>query len=389
MAGLLEGIRIVDLTRIVSGPHCTMMLAEMGAEVIKIEKPLTGDDNRQNGPWKDDDSLLFSACNISKKGISLDLRSDEGKEILIKLIEKSDVLVENFRPGTMKKMGFDYERVKRINPQIIMAAISGFGQTGPYRDRICFDGIAQAMGGLIDSIWESGGVRCTTGGNLADVFTGVHAALAIGMALYNREKTQKGTYIDIDMVSTILSLFSAKVANYTANGIVHTNIGYGPVANYKTTDGYVRIDATTAAIFKRLQAIIPDPILKDPKYMNVKERLADNDLLVGIIQKWIDGKTTAEVDKVFNEAGIAIGVIQDIEMISHDVHLNERQQLISVPVNEQGEELPFSAIPFRFSSHAMKYDKAPSIGEHNEEIFKNLLQMSEDELEQLRLKKVI
>jgi len=231
MPSLLEGIRVIDLTRYVSGPHCTMMLAEMGAEVIKVEKPGTGDDNRVNGPWKDDQSLLYVSCNLSKKGVSLELRTEAGKDILRKLIAKADVLVENFRPGTMSAMGFDYEQVKEINPRIIMASISGFGQTGPYRDKVCFDGIAQAMGGLIDSVWESGGVRCTTGGNLGDVFAGTYAAMAIGMALYNREKTSQGTYIDIDMVSAILSLFSAKIANFAANGVVHTPLGYGPVAN--------------------------------------------------------------------------------------------------------------------------------------------------------------
>ena len=205
MSSLLDGIRVIDLTRYVSGPHCTMMLAEMGAEVIKIEKPGSGDDNRQNGPWVGDQSLLYVSCNMSKKGISLNLRSSEGKDILSKLIVKADVLVENFRPGTMEEMGLGYDRVKEINPRIIMASISGFGQTGPNRDKTCFDGIAQAMGGLIDSVWESGGVRCTTGGNLGDVFAGTYAAMAIGMALFNRESSEglldsiKGANSDSDL----------------------------------------------------------------------------------------------------------------------------------------------------------------------------------------------
>ncbi|MDR3561329.1 MAG: CoA transferase [Negativicutes bacterium] len=388
MPSLLEGIRVIDLTRYVSGPHCTMMLAQMGAEVIKVEKPGTGDDNRVNGPWKDDQSLLYISCNLSKKGISLELRTEEGKEILRKLITKADVLVENFRPGTMSAMGFDYDQVKEINPRIIMASISGFGQTGPYRDKVCFDGIAQAMGGLIDSVWESGGVRCTTGGNLGDVFAGSYAAMAIGMALYNREKTNQGTYIDIDMVSSILSLFSAKIANFAANGIVHTPIGYGPVANYETTDGHVRIDATTAAIFNRLQRIIPDPLFKDPKYMDVKTRLADNSLLVGAIQKWVDGKSTAEVEKVFTAAGIPIGIIQDAKMICNDPHLNAREQLVPVSI-AAGEELPFCGMPFRTSSHEMKYEKAPAIGEDNAEIYKGLLNISEEDYRKLLAQKII
>lgn len=388
MPGLLDGIRVIDLTRYVSGPHCTMMLAEMGAEVIKVEKPGTGDDNRVNGPWKDDQSLLYISCNLSKKGISLDLRTAEGKDILKKLIAQSDVLVENFRPGTMAAMGLDYDRVKAINPRIIMASISGFGQTGPYRDKTCFDGIAQAMGGLIDSVWESGGVRCTTGGNLGDVFSGTYAAVAIGMALYNREKTKRGMYIDIDMVSSILSLFSAKIANFAANGIVHTPIGYGPVANYKTSDGYVRIDATTAAVFSRLQTIIPEPIFQNPKYMDVKARLADNDLLVGAIQKWVDGKSTAEIDKVFSDAGIPIGIIQDAKMIYNDPHLQERAQLVPVGITAQ-EELAFCALPFRVSSCEMKYEKAPDIGEHNEEIYRGLLNMSAERYRELQAKKII
>ena len=388
MSSLLDGIRVIDLTRYVSGPHCTMMLAEMGAEVIKIEKPGSGDDNRQNGPWVGDQSLLYVSCNMSKKGISLNLRSSEGKDILSKLIVKADVLVENFRPGTMEEMGLGYDRVKEINPRIIMASISGFGQTGPNRDKTCFDGIAQAMGGLIDSVWESGGVRCTTGGNLGDVFAGTYAAMAIGMALFNREKTNQGTFIDIDMVSSILTLFSAKVANYSANGIVHAPIGYGPVANYKTTDGYVRIDATTATVFSRLQTIIPDSIFREPKYKDTKTRLADNDLLIRKIQQWIDGKSTSEVEAAFNDAGIPIGVIQDSQMIYNDPHLKARQQLVPVTISP-GEQAMFCALPFRTASHDMRYEKAPAIGENNEEIFKRFLGLTEKEYLKLKKKNII
>ncbi len=389
MAKLLEGIRVLDLTRYVSGPYCAMLLAQMGAEVIKIEKPGVGEDNRVNGPWKNGESLLFASYNLSKESLTLDTRSKEGLEILKELIKKSDVLIENYRPGTMEKMGLGFEEIHKINPKLILASISGFGQSGPYRERVCFDGIAQAMGGMIDSVFVSGGVRCTTGGNLGDVFGGVYCAVAIGMALYRRSVSGEGMHIDTDMYSSMLSLFSAKLADYKANGVIHAPMGYGPVANYKTSDGWVRIDAGTAAIFYRLATFIDNPVLLDPKYKEVKNRLEDNDLIVGIIQDWIGQKDTAEVVDTFNKAGIPIGVINDISMIYNDEHLRERNQIVNVHMDRVGEDIPYFAMPFRVGGMDMVYKDAPAVGENNADILGGILGYDKAKIDELAEKKII
>ena len=389
MMKLLEGVKVLDLTRFVSGPVCTMMLAEMGARVIKVERPTSPDENRELGPYKDGASLLYTSYNLSKEAIAVDTRKPEGIAILKELVKEVDVITENFRPGVMDKMGLSWETVHAINPRVIMASISGFGQDGPYRDRVCFDGIAQAMGGLIDSVYTSGGVRCTTGGNLGDVFTGVYCMGAISTALYNRSVTGQGMRIDVDMMSSILSLFSSKVADYEMNGVIHAPLGYAPVANYQTSDGWVRIDATSAGIFKRLAALIGDERLMDDKYMDAVTRVNEKDFLIEVIGQWVGGRSTKERCDILETAGIPVGVINDVKMICEDPHLKARQQIVPVYMDEIGREVPYVAMPFRVEGMEMVYKNAPAIGQDTERILADMLGYDKEKIAALREQGII
>ena len=215
MKGILNGVRVVDLTRYISGPFCGMLLADMGAEVIKVEKPGEGEISRTVGPWKNDVSLFFVTCNRNKKSVTADIRKPEGMAILKKLIAESDVLLENFRAGMMEKIGLGYEEVKKINPKIIMVSVSGFGQGGPWRDRPAFDGIISAVSGV--TRMEDGHVERSKGA-IHDHMAGMYAMMGTMLALYDRERTGKGQYVDVAMIASSTMVRSDAIANAYLNG---------------------------------------------------------------------------------------------------------------------------------------------------------------------------
>jgi crotonobetainyl-CoA:carnitine CoA-transferase CaiB-like acyl-CoA transferase len=244
MKKILEGIRVLDMGRIISAPYCTMLMADMGAEVIKVEKEGAGDDMRTMAPFD------FPAMNRNKKSVTIQFRSEEGKELLRGLIGKSDVIVENFRPGTMEKMGFGYEEVKKINPGIIMASISGFGQTGPYRERAAFDSIIQAMSGIMSVTGTKKSGPARIGAPMLDHISGLFTLSGILLALYDREKTGEGQYIDVSMLDGAVPMLFTHIPNYSALGIIagteDTNAPTAvPSGTYAAKDGLIYINGGT------------------------------------------------------------------------------------------------------------------------------------------------
>ena len=396
MEGILKGIRILDLGRFISAPFCGMLLADMGAEVIKIERVGAGEDGRRLGPYKDGISVYVTAFNRNKKGITLNFRTDEGKEIFRKLIEKSDVIIENFRPGTMAKMGFDYETCKAINPRIIMSSISGFGQEGRYSHKAAFDGIAAAMSGMYAINFTESGPR-PTGIPLGDHISGIYNALAIMMALYDRERTGQGQLIDTAMVDCLFSVFETRLPGFALNGVdigVVPKYGTGdplacPSNVYRCKDGYVCLHAGTDPNYKRFAEVTGDEGLMQEKYLKIEERMADYFTVDKLTADWFAGQTVEDADRLLTEAGVPCGIVFNLKRILEDPNSKEREMVVYTEVPGLGA-VPFVGNPLKLKTRPIENrERAPLIGEHTDEILKTLAGIREEELAVFREKGVI
>lgn len=396
MEGILKGIRILDLGRFISAPFCGMLLADMGAEVIKIERVGAGEDGRRLGPYKDGISVYVTAFNRNKKGITLNFRTDEGKEIFRKLIEKSDVIIENFRPGTMAKMGFDYETCKAINPRIILSSISGFGQEGRYSHKAAFDGIAAAMSGMYAINFTESGPR-PTGIPLGDHISGIYNALAIMMALYDRERTGQGQLIDTAMVDCLFSIFETRLPGFALNGVdigVVPKYGTGdplacPSNVYRCKDGYVCLHAGTDPNYKRFAEVTGDEGLMQEKYLKIEERMADYFTVDKLTADWFAGQTVEDADRLLTEAGVPCGIVFNLKRILEDPNSKEREMVVYTEVPGLGA-VPFVGNPLKLKTRPIENrERAPLIGEHTDEILKTLAGIREEELAVFREKGVI
>ncbi len=396
MEGILKGIRVLDLGRFISAPFCGMLLADMGAEVIKIERVGAGEDGRRLGPYKDGISVYVTAFNRNKKGITLNFRTDEGKEIFRRLVEKSDVIIENFRPGTMAKMGFDYETCKSINPQIIMSSISGFGQNGRYSHKAAFDGIAAAMSGMYAINFTESGPR-PTGIPLGDHISGIYNALAIMMALYDRERTGQGQLIDTAMVDCLFSVFETRLPGFALNGVdigVVPKYGTGdplacPSNVYRCKDGYVCLHAGTDPNYKRFAEVTGDAGLMQEKYLKIEERMADYFTVDKLTADWFAKQTVEEADRLLTEAGVPCGIVFNLKRILEDPNSTEREMVVYTEVPGLGS-VPFVGNPLKLKTRPIENrERAPLIGEHTDEILKTLAGMEDTELAELREKGVI
>lgn len=395
--GILEGVRVLDLGRFISCPFCGMLLADMGADVIKIERVGVGEDGRRLGPYKDGVSVYVTAFNRNKRGMTINFRTDEGKALFRRLIAQSDVLIENFRPGTMAAMGFSYEEVEKINPKMIMASISGFGQQGRYRNRAAFDGIASAMSGLTAINYTPAGPR-PTGLPLGDHIAGLYNAYAVMLALYDRMNTGKGQYIDTAMVDSVFSFFETRLPGYALNG---TNIGCvspydtgDPLACpsniYRCADGqWICLHAGTDPNYKRFAQVTGSPELLQEKYARIETRMAEYETVDRLTAQWFATKTAEEADGLLNEAGIPVGIVCDLKRILEDPNSLEREMVVYTEVPGLGK-VPFVGDPVKLATRPIENrDRAPLIGEHNAEILGGLLGMEQAEIEDLQKKGVI
>ena len=396
MEGILKGIRILDFGQFIAAPFCGMLLADMGAEVIKIERVGTGEDGRRLGPYKDGVSVYITAFNRNKKGITLDLHSGPGKKILEELIGKSDVIIENFRPGTMAKLGFDYETCKKINSRIIMSSISGFGQEGRYRNKAAMDGIASAMSGLHAINYTKTGPR-PTGLPLGDHTAGVYNALAIVLALYDRERTGQGQRIDTAMLDCLFSFFETRLPGFAVNG---TDIGVVPKYDtgdplacpsnvYQCKDGWICIHAGADSNYKRFAAATGDEELIQEKYQKIENRMADYVTVDRLTAKWFAKHTVAEADEIMTEAGVPFGIVRNLEMILNDPNSIEREMVIYEEVPGAGK-IPFVGNPLKLQTRPIKNrNRAPLLGEHNKEVLGGILGKTDQEIEKLKKEGVI
>lgn len=333
----LEGIRILDLTRVLAGPYCTMMLGDYGAEVIKIEAPERGDDTRQWGPpWAEGESAYFLTANRNKKSLTLNLKHEEGQKILQRLAKRSDVLIENFKIGTMRRLGLDYESLKSINPSLIYCSISGYGQTGPYRDLPGYDFVIQAQGGIMSITGPIDGSPQKVGVAIVDIAAGLFASSAIQAALRHRDKTGKGQFIDIALLDTQVALLANVAQNYLISGVTPGRFGNAhpnivPYEVFSTADGYIAIGIGNDSQFEGFCRVADCMSLwKEKKYQTNPGRVEHRSELVPKLQSIFKTKNNATWVKLLQDELIPVGPINSIPQVLNDPHSLERDMVQTI-----------------------------------------------------------
>ena len=374
----LSGIRIIDLTRILSGPFCTMLLGDMGADVIKVEGPDEGDQIRGIGAGRDDFSWYFASFNRNKRSMALDLKSPAGKDVLVRLLEGADVLVENFRPGVLDAMGFDDERLNRINPRLVVASVNGYGATGPYADRPAFDFVIQAMSGFmsVNGHADAGPVRCAP--PITDLIAGLYAAFGVVNALRARDLTGSGQRVEAAMMSTMMSMFAYLASDYLATGQLPEKTGNDhPIASpyglFTASDGDIAVAPSTEAILTRLLAALGiAEILKLPKFRTNDLRLQHRAELNQLINERLRSDTQAAWIKRLNAAGVPCGKVQDIGQALADPQMVHQEMVIEVDHPGHGP-VKMLGFPVRLSKTpcAVRYP-APDHGAHTAEVMAEL-----------------
>jgi crotonobetainyl-CoA:carnitine CoA-transferase CaiB-like acyl-CoA transferase len=371
----LDGFRVLDLTRFLSGPYCTMVLAEFGADVIKIEQPVTGDDSRRMAPKVNGESYPFAMPNRSKRSVSLDLKSERGKELFLELAKDADLIIENFRPGVVKRLGIGFEDIKAINPDILYASISGFGQTGPYKERPGFDIMAQGVVGFMRMTGEPGGKPAKIGIAINDIAAGVTAVYSIMAAEMNRRATGEGQYIDISLVDAGLAWTVWESGAYFADGEVPQATGTRhrrstPYQAYRTSDGYVVIGANNDRLWLRLiNDVLGTPEwAEDPRFATLPDRMKNIDELEREIEAITTTASTHEwIDKL-DKAGVVGGPVLTYDEALQDEHVLSRNMVVDVehpvigPMKTIGPPAKFSGIDFSVRG------PAPWLGQHTAEV---------------------
>jgi len=389
--GALQGLRVVDMTRVLAGPFCTMLLADMGAEVIKVEGPGKGDDARDYPPFLRGASAYFTNLNRNKKSIVLDLKDQKARGILIDLVKKSDVLLENFKPGTMERLGLGYEEVREFNPRIIYASISGFGQYGPYKDRPGYDIIGQAMGGLMSVSGWPDSPPTRTGTAMADIVAGLNACIGILAALKGRERTGVGERIDVALVDSMVSAMETLIQIYLVEGRVPQRVGnryefIAPYNSFAAKDGWIVIGVGGQEVWKRFcQVIGQEALIEDPEFLTNKDRVKNVVRLEAIVTEWTSKQSMDETVSLLMEASVPCSPILNVEQICKDPHIAVAREMIVEIDHPLGGKMNVVSCPIKFTNMKPTIrSTAPGYGEHTEQVLTNLLGMSKEEYARLR-----
>ena len=394
--GLLEGIVVLDLTRVLAGPYCGTLIADMGATVIKVENPIGGDDSRSMGPFINGNSVYYANFNRSKLGCTLNLKTFEGKEIFKELVKKADIIIENYRPGTMEKLGLGYDELKKVNPAIIYGAVSGFGHTGPLSKRAGYDIIGQAMGGLMSTTGWPGGPATRSGTPLGDVLGGLNLAIGILAALVNREKTGLGEKVDVALVDSVASAMENITMIYQATGRIPQRIGNRyestyPYDSFPANDGDVIIAAGNNKLFSILCEIMEQPELKnDSRFLDVKSRVANHDDLFEIVSTWTKKYSVEEIDKKLNDAGCPASIVNTIDRLVVDRQIAEAREMFPEIKQPGIGKLQITACPQKLTrTKSYPRKAAPLLGEDNIDIYGKLLGFDENKIKELKEKGII
>lgn len=386
----LEGIRVLDLTRVLAGPYCTMVLKNLGAEIIKIERPGTGDDSRGFGPYINGESIYFVSINRGKKSIAVDLKSPAGKAIFFELVKQVDVVTENFKPGTMEKLGLGYDEIIKSNPKIIYAAMSGFGHSGPYSERPAYDMIVQAMGGIMSITGQSGGAPTRVGTSIGDITAGLFGAIGILAAIHKRKETGKGQKVDVAMLDGQVSILENAIARYASTKEIPKPLGsrhpsITPFEAFKTKDDWIILAVGNDKLWKSFcEAVGKAEWIEDPDFESNDKRNLSHDRLKPLLDAIFVTKSTEEWMALLTKAQVPASPINNMENLFADPQVKARHMLVEVEQPGVGS-IKVAGNPIKLSDVAAEdeipSEPSPSIGEHTAEILQAYLGFDNSQIE--------
>jgi len=398
----LQGVRVLDLTRVLAGPFCGQILGDLGAEVIKIERPGLGDDGRMYGfsSLKDSEgkptreSAFYLAANRNKKSLTANISKPEGQALVRRLVAECDVVIENYKVGNLQRYGLDYDSLKQVNPRLIYCSVTGYGQTGPFAPRPGYDGLFQAMGGLMavtgipDGYPGAGPLKA--GPSLVDLFTGHNAALAILGALNQRHLTGLGQYIDVALLDCAVAMVSHIMQDYLVSGVAPPRLGNGgngggPADLVNCADGIVYITAGTDEHWRLLCQLMQRPdLFEDPRFNTNPKRGANRNELIAIINQWTMGWKVADFLVALDELGIPAARYNDLSDVWDDEQVQHRKLKVTIPHPVSGEVSMIASPLAYMSGSKMRYQAPPTIGQHSDEILREILKLSSEEITRLR-----
>jgi len=387
MFGALKGLRVIELGQLIAGPFCGQLMADHGAEVIKVEQPGSGDPMRD---WGQTGALWWEVVGRNKKSITVNLRTPEGQDIIKRLVEKSDFLLENFRPGTLERWGLGWDDLKTINPKLIMIRVSGYGQTGPYAHRAGYGGIGEAMGGLRNLVGDPSTPPSRVGISLGDSLAGTLACLGAMMALHHREKTGEGQVVDSAIYEAVLAMMESLVPEYTETGFIRERTGsflpkIAPSNVYPTRDGSLLIGANQDSVFGRLCEAMGQPDLaRDPKYTSHKARGENQKELDDLIGEWTSTLSTEELLELMEKHGVPSGKIFKAPDMLEDPQFKARDALVKLDHEHYKNLVMQNAFPKLSKTPGKVALPAPKLGQHNTEIFQELLGLEKDDIALLK-----
>lgn len=405
--GALAGLRVLDLSRVLAGPWAGQLLADLGADVVKVERPGAGDDTRAWGPpWLADadgestgESAYYLSANRNKRSVTIDLSSPEGQSLVSRLASKADIVLENFKVGGLAQYGLDYASLKEANPGLIYCSITGFGQSGPYASRAGYDFLIQGMGGLMSLTGHADGTEgegpLKVGVALTDVMTGLYATVAVLAALANRERTAQGQYIDLALLDVQIACLANQTANYLVGGVVPRRLGNAhpnivPYQDFPTADGYMIIAVGNDSQFANFCAALGRPEwAEDARFATNPQRVKHRDQLFPQIRAVTVSRSTDAWIATMEAAGVPCGPINTLDKVFSDPHVQARGTRIEMPHPLAGT-VPLVANPIRLSETPVQYRRSPpTLGAHTDEVLGGWLAMSEEEVTVLRGKKII
>lgn len=398
--GALENLTVLDLTHVLAGPYATMMMADMGAKVIKIEIPNGGDDTRAYPPFRElgdeaRESLYFANINRNKKGITLNLKQEEGKALFKELVKKADIVIENYRPGVMDKLGLGYDILKEINPRIIYGAVSGFGCYGPYSQRPGYDILGQAMGGMMSITGAPGGEPTRAGSALGDILGGLNITIGILAAVNARTITGKGQRVDVSLMDSVIAATENTAVKYLESGKIPPRMGnryaaVSPYDSFKCKDGVIIIACGNQKLYEKLCSDVlhlPD-MITDPRFTDMTGRLKNQDAIKEVIEETLKDYTMEEATDMILSHGIPAGPILNISQILTDPHVKQREMFVEMDHPTLGRITVNGCAIKLMDTRPSVHTPAPALGQDNKEIYEDLLGLSDAQYTQFKEKNV-
>lgn len=394
--GALTGVVVLDLTRVLAGPYCGMIFADMGADVIKLEVPGKGDDSRQYSPQINGESAYYMNLNRNKRGITLNLKHEEGKAIFRELVKTADILLENFRPGTMEKLGLGYDELSKLNPTLVYGCVSGFGQYGPYSRQPGYDIISQAVGGLMSTTGWPGGEPTRTGTAIGDVLGGLNMAIGVLAAYHNRIRTGQGQQVDVALVDSVVSALEIITQIYLVTGQVPERIGNRyestyPYDSFRVRDGSIVIGCGNDKLFLCLCTLMGQPELAtDPRFVTNMLRVEHNADLKALIEAWLADKTVDEAVYAIQIAGVPVAPINTIDRVVADPHIADAREMFVDVDHPVAGKTKVTGCQIKFSdTKATVRCPAPTLGQHTEEVLGQLLGITPEQCHRLQEQHII